>query len=102
MPEVLMRRTCVQIDFMRLSDRLARTWGRSPMRDEVEQWLVEQGFTRSSGKGWYCDGEKIECLQPGEIVREIMLETNDGITMVGMPPPSNAEGNSAQAPGNQQ
>ena len=91
-----MRRTCVQINFMRLSDRLARSWGRSPVRHEVEQWLAEQGFTRSAGKGWYCDGEKIECLQSDEIVREIMLETTDGITMVGVPPPFDAQ------PGNQE
>lgn len=73
---------------VRLSERLARTWGRTPDPDELRRWLADQGFSNVSGSQWYCDGEKIESLQPNEIIREMYLETENGVTLVDTPRPS--------------
>ena len=80
-----MRNVCVQINMVRLGERLARTWGRPLTSAELRRWLLDQGFTNHSGSQWYCDGPKIECLQSNEIVRHVYLETEDGVTMVEPP-----------------
>ena len=77
-----MRRVCVQVNMVRLSERLTQTWGRAPMPEELQQWLKSQGFTHHSGSQWYCDGPKIECLRADEIVRFVHLETENGVTIV--------------------
>lgn len=77
-----------------LGDRLARTWGRVPSYAEIENWLTDQGFTRSE-KGWYCDGEKADCLQPNEIITMVWLETTDGVTFIDPPSPPTTRSQSA-------
>lgn len=82
---------------VRLSERLARTWGRTPEPAELRRWLADQGFTNVAGSQWYCDGEKIECLQSDEIVREMYLETENGVTMVDAPRESKSDQGSSAA-----
>ena len=82
-----MHRVCVQVNLIRLGERLARTLGRAVTHYEVENWLAEQGFTHSSGRQWFCDGGKTQCLRPDEIIREMHLETVDGVTIIDPPPP---------------
>lgn len=92
-----MRKVCVQLNMVRLSERLARSWGRTPTPVELRQWLADQGFTNVSGSQWYCDGEKIEGLHSDEIIREMYLETENGVTMVDAPRGSNSGQESSPA-----
>lgn len=76
----------------KLGQRLSRMWGRVPSDAEVGHWLLAQGFI-NSGKTWYCDGEKVDCLQEDEILNQVWLDTYDGVTFVD--PPSQRGGANA-------
>ena len=88
----MLQRVCFQIDLTRLAARLAAEWGRKPLFHEVQQWLSANRLRRSGGSWWQYDGETIACLRPDEVIRQMRLETENGVTIVEPPGPQHSRG----------
>jgi len=75
-----MDRLYVRIDFVKLRARLEaeREVGVGPA--EVEQWLVQTGFTRDGN--WHCSGMSLRHLHPDELIATRVLSTHRGVTFV--------------------
>ena len=68
------RRFKVQIDRQRLLTDLAREDGRVWSDAELDQWLMEAGFTRMEDGTWTVAEEDLGHLDPAEVISAEYLD----------------------------